>query len=89
MYDQCVPHFAPSSTHCFNSEICFGVSLRFESGGGIISSASLLDTRTITSLSALLPGTIIVRSFFFRNAPSLVSRRKPALRAASSGPWQW
>ena len=44
---------------------------------------------TTSSLSSGLPGTMArPPSLSFANAPSLVSSRKPAFRALSSGPWQ-
>src|SRR6266487_1006825 len=69
--------------------ICLGVSLWFDSGGGIKSSGSLVVNRRNNSLSALLPGTITVLPSLTRNAPSLVSSRSFPLRAFSSGPWHW
>src|SRR5262245_370154 len=41
----------------------------------------------MTSLSSLLPGTRSARALLLRDAPSIVSRRRPALRASASGPW--
>src|SRR6266567_4584734 len=86
---QCTPHFAPSSTQRRSRPILVAVSLRFDLGGGITSSGSLLVTRLTSSLSALLPWTITVLPSFTRKAPSLVSKRSFALRAFSSGPWHW
>ena len=66
-------------------DLC-GVSFLPDFGGGMTSSASLLATRSISSLSLLLPGTIT--GSFFRSASSLRSSRSSALRALASGPWQ-
>jgi hypothetical protein len=54
--------------------------------GGIRSSTSLLATRSMSSLSPLLPGTITAS--FRRSAVSFKSSRRSALRALASGPWQ-
>ena len=55
------------------------LSLRPDFGGGITSSASSLGSAVISSLSALLPGTMT--GSFVRSALSLMSSRRSALRS--------
>ena len=84
MYAQCGSYFAPALIHLRSSSICSGVSGGFfESGGGIRSSGSSLETRRITSLESASPGTIADSC-----APSSVSSRRSAFRVPESGPWQ-
>ena len=82
--DQCFPHSTPSRIHCSRTAIASGLSgFLWESSGGMNSSGSSDFTRLISSLSSGLPGTITLAM-----APSRVSRRNFALRAAASNPWQ-
>ncbi len=80
---QCLPQGAPSAIQRRSSSACSAVSGGLcDFGGGITSSASLETMRSSRLLSAGRPGTIT------SSAPSRVSRRRSALRCASSGPWQ-
>ena len=82
---QCVPHFAPCSTHALSVATCAGEMCRLLLGGGMTSSGSSDVIRRTSSLSAGLPGTTTVTSSFTRNIPSFVSRRSFALRAFCVG----
>ena len=82
-YAQCLPHLAPASIHSLSVAFCAAVSFRFDSGGGMSSSASFEKMRAMISLSALLPGTMTSRL-----ASASTSKRSLALRALASGPWQ-
>jgi hypothetical protein len=83
--DQCSPYFAPSFTQRRSRSICCAVSGGFlELAGGIRSVGSADVIRFSSSLASALPGTNA--SAF--TASSRTSRRRSALRAFSSGPWQ-
>ncbi len=83
---QCLPQPAPWSIHRLIVSFCEPVSLRPDFGGGISSSASSVSSRRISSLSPLLPGTMI--GSFDRSVLSLRSSLRSALRVLTSGPWQ-
>src|SRR5207249_7388285 len=86
---QCLAQLAPWSIQRLSVSTCCAVSFLLTLGGGMTSVSSWLLTRRYSSLSALLPGTMTVTPSLPRKAPSLVSRRSLALRAAASGPWHW
>src|SRR5438876_640152 len=65
-----------------------GRQLLVRSGGGIISSSSLLVTRRHISLLARLPGTTACTPSCSTVAPSGVSNRSSACRFFASNPWQ-
>ncbi len=86
---QCPCHGAPARIHCLSFSFSSGLSFLCESGGGMMSSSSVALTRRQSSLFARLPGTTAgSRLAVFSKNPSFVSRRRPALRALASGPWQ-
>ena len=66
-----------------SSSICAGVSFLPDFGGGITSSASLLEIRANSSLSPLLPGTIT--GSLVRRRASFESSRRSALRVFDVG----
>ena len=85
---QCVVQAAPSSIHRRSRSICWAESCFPDLLGGIFNSGSSLSRRKTRSLSSGLPATIAAPpDLSLANAPSLVSSRRPALRARSSGPW--
>ena len=60
-----------------------------ESGGGIRVSGSVAVMRASSSLLAKSARSIARTPSRASVAPSRVSRRRPALRLAASGPWHW
>ena len=80
---------SPCSTHRRRVATWSAVSCLPLFLGGMCRSGSSLSIRATRSLSSGLPGTIVrPPSLSLANAPSLVSSRRLALRALSSGPWQ-
>ncbi len=72
-------HFAPAFSHCTSFARSASLRLRFESGGGICKSGSVLVNRLSISPSANTPDS---------SAPARSSSRNFAFRAFPSGPWQ-
>ena len=86
--DQCCSYLAPCSIHFLKISFSILVRVLFDLGGGITSPFSSLMIRNHASLFLRSPGTIACPPLIFAVAPSIVSRRRFALRVLGSKPWQ-
>ncbi len=88
MNDQCGFQSAPCSIQRTSVAFSTSFNARCDSGAGIITLGSVLVMRRTSSLLPGLPGTTARRpDASFPKAMSFTSRRRPALRCQSSGPW--